>query len=584
MASIWKVSTPSGLNIRTGPGINYDKIITGTTPNGAFTNGTQLSAANDERAAGEDQYNNEWVHITEPVDGWVSKTYLTCLQEHTVETQTETVNETNATPQVVAAVTAATTTNTDTLESAETAVNNQYLKYMKAFGAPPQFTEMADPPIYSCDDPLYGTCGRVYAETFLQNPSVLSICPGKVHYLPNFTSDEQNRFFQEVADFIKDADSALMQRFDGGNKLSGKLYEFVPDYNEYINVVNLMCRYCAVASGIGDKFMPGTSIRLDNFDYAWFTTPEGNKNQQMDSPSIFGKAFNAATQTLESAITDSHYIHFFVTQNGTSASEDISTSTGKSFFEEALNGSGLDGAARNLAFLTGGSLEEDTGMTADIAAVFEGADSSWLKTFGSLASNYYKGGRLVFPQMIEECTYGKTISCSTKFVSVYGNKISRFLRCVVPACHLMAMAFPQQIADNMYSYPFLCRVSQPGYVNSDLAVITNMNIKMGGDDDTSWTVDGVSTDFEISFDITPLYMQMMSSSASHPFMAMGNTALIEYLGNMCGIDMKQNTIDLKIKNSIKLVENSIADIPANVGRSWFEGLAAMGEGWFKPLE
>lgn len=567
MASIWKVSTPSGLNIRTAPGVENDKV------RAAYPNGTQVIAENGEERDG-------WVHITSPTDGWMCKSYLTCLQEHKVEKQTEIINETNATPEIIKNATETmlnTGYNEYTVGQTQSAWNTEYLTFMKAFGSPPRFTDIADPPLYQSGDPLYSSCGRTYAETILKCPQKLSICPGKVKYLPNFTDKERTTFYETVQSYL---DDAAKSRMDEGNKLSGKLYEFEAAYSDYICVVNCLCRMCAIMYGLGDYCMPGTNVKLKNFDYAWFTTATGNKNMQQDSRSIFGKAIEEGKHMLSTAVNDEHYIHFFVTGQGTSATDDFQTSSETSFLESVFSQSSLDNAARNLQFLTGNVIE-DSAMMQDIESIFNGASSSWIKSFGSLATNYYKGGRLVFPQMLGDCSYGKSVSCTLTFTTIYGNKLSRFLRCLVPICHLLAFQLPQQIADNMYSYPFLVRAHNPGVFSSDLAFMSNMSIRGVSNDGAGSNVDGVPTSYEVTFDITPLYNQMMSSSTNHPWMAVNNTSLIEYLGNMCGVDMKLNSLESKIKMALNMAHNKTLDIPTTVGRRATEGISSQLEKIFK---
>lgn len=567
MASVWEVNAKSGLNIRTAPGVENDKV------RAAYPKGTQVVAEMGEEKDG-------WVHVTSPTDGWMCKSYLTCLQEHTVEEQTETFDETNAPEEVVNNIYSETEiTGTNDYTSGQTIAewSKEYVKYMKAFSCPPRFTDIADPPLYQSNDTLYSSCGRTYAETILKSPGCISLCPGKVKYLPNFTDKDRTTFYETVQSFL---DDKVKERMDEGNKLSGKLYEFEADYSEYIAVVNCLCRMTAIMHGIGEYCMPGTNVKLKNFDYAWFTTAAGNDSMEQDSMSVFGKAVSEGKHMLSTAVNDDHYIHFFVTGEGSNVSEDISTSPETSFLESVFNNSELDNAARNLQFLTG-TVIEDSAMMEDIESVFNGASSSWIKSFGSLATNYYKGGRLVFPQMLGECTYGKNISCTLTFTSIYGNTISRFLRCLVPICHILAFALPQQIADNMYSYPFLVRAKQAGIFSTDLAFISNVNIHGGGDGGAGYNVDGLPTTYEVTFEITPLYNKLMSSSANHPWLAVNNTSLVEYLGNMCGIDMKLNSLEAKLNMAYNMAKSKSLDVPTTLGRKATEKFANNLEKIFK---
>ena len=102
--------------------------------------------------------------------------------------------------------------------------------------------------------------------------------------------------------------------------------------------------------------------------------------------------------------------------------------------------------------------------------------------------------------------------------------------------------------------------------NKDLAFISNLDLVRGGSDNTSWTVDGLATEITARFTITPLYSNMMVTSSRNPFLYMGNTALIEYLGKLCGLDMKVNNLQVKTKLANQLLANYVMDTPSTFAR------------------
>lgn len=435
--------------------------------------------------------------------------------------------------------------------------NAMIMKYSSAFGAPPSFTSQVDP--------YYGTnigkqIGRALSELY-ENPSLVSICPGTVDYLPGFSKKNKNAFFKYVKSLSKN-DKTLSAKIKKESKLNGQLYAFKSRYTRYINVVNALCRMAALYMGIGNQTMPGTKKKLKNFDYGYFSTPDKAKAGKGNS--IFAETKKA----LNTAVSDSAYIHFFVNDSAPSVNENISTTTTKSELENAFNESGLSSAAKNLHYLMGGSLEIDSTAEDDLNRIIKDAGSSgnFIKSFAKLAKNYIKGGRLVFPEMIDDVQYENTISCTMRFVAVYGDRKTIFLRTIVPTLHLLALATPLQVSGNMYTYPFLCRVTQTSNFNTDLAVISNLRIKNGGNDDLSWTVDGLSTEIEVTFDVTPLYSKLMVSSASHPFLFLQNTSMMEYLAVMCGVDMKANNYKVKQQMAKMAIKNSVKDIPTNLAR------------------
>lgn len=151
-------------------------------------------------------------------------------------------------------------------------------------------------------------------------------------------------------------------------------------------------------------------------------------------------------------------------------------------------------------------------------------------------------------------------------MSPYGNAKSVFLWCIVPVCHLLAFALPKQLSDSMFSYPYILKVFQKGWFNSNLAVITNMSVTRGGNDNTSWSNSGLATEWSVNFEITPLYSQLTLPSTDHPLLFMRNDGLVDYLGNMCGFDLKDTNLDVKANLLTAFVQNKFTGIPNDIQR------------------
>lgn len=550
MADIYKVNS-SGLNVRSGPGTG-NKVVSAYPKNTTFISDGKIQ--------------NGWVHITSPVDGWSNATYLT-----KVSSTPPPQSPSTAPPPTPPASNVANTGGSVPVTSAPKTKELTH-KYLKAFGCPPQFNLNTD--IQYINDLTPGV-GRVFANTMLSNPSILSICPGTVKYLPGFSKENKNTFYESVLGMVTSDDSlrSKIMADESSNILNGKLYEFSQDFTGYTNIVNYLCRLTAILMGVGDEKIPHGSQKLKNFDYAWWQTPE--KTGAPDSPSVFGEILKNMKTMAGSAINDNTYVHFFATNSGTSISEDMSTSTTSSVLEESINSSSLHSVSRNLEFLFGGPIGgiEDSALEGDLNSLLNSSNSNFIKNIGGLAKNYFKGGRLIFPQMIDGINYSKAMNVSLKFISPYGDPLSIFLRLMVPTMHLLALTLPKQLAENMYTYPFIVRVFQKGWFNSDLAVISNLNIQRGGSDNTSWSVDGLPTEMDVSFDIVPLYSELMVSSSTKPFLALQNTALTEYLAVLTGVDLKVNNLAAKTKMAVMAVTNKFSDIPTNLSRGVVEGLS-----------
>ena len=176
-----------------------------------------------------------------------------------------------------------------------------------------------------------------------------------------------------------------------------------------------------------------------------------------------------------------------------------------------------------------------------------------------LGSNFLKGGKLVLPKMVGNSHYSKSINVNMRFSSPYGNRYSIFMRCIVPICHLWALALPRQLSDNMYSYPFLIRANQVGCFHCDLGVITGLSIQRGGSDETAWTVDGLPTEYDVSFQIQPLVDDLMITGSNHPGLFCKNENLLDYLGTYCGFDLLANNMDTRLEMVAAFYRNALSD-------------------------
>lgn len=442
----------------------------------------------------------------------------------------------------------------------ESSYKKLMLRYIRAFGSPPRYTEAVDPYYTEKNAGIY--TGRAMSSTWFTDPAILSLAPGTVDYLPGFlgSKKKKNKFFNELKGSMS-GEMLSLARKDNKSDLNGKLYEFKSAYRDYINVVNLLARTSANYLGIGNvtDLFYGTKVPLKKFDYGFYTTPSKAKS--------VSNIFDEIKQDLGTAVSDSSYIHFFVNHGNASAQESITTSAGESFLEQKLGDSStFSSLSQNLQFLFGGAVTDKA--RTDIEGILSEArdNSEFVGGLTTIMSNYLKGGRLVFPKMITGMSYEKSLSVNLTFSSIYGDKRSIFKYTILPALHLLALATPKQLTNNMYTYPYLVRAYQRGNFNSDLAFINNLEITRGGSDDTCWTVDGLPTEITCSFNITPLYSNMMVTSARNPFLFMNNTALMEYLGTMCGLDLKCNNFAVKKKLALDLIKNYVHDTPTNAAR------------------
>ena len=263
------------------------------------------------------------------------------------------------------------------------------------------------------------------------------------------------------------------------------------------------------------------------------------------------------------------YIHFFLMNESTSKTEDFNTTKTPSVL--AQYNDSMNSTVKNLRFLFNlGEGEAKDALLDDMekltTAAANNTNSTLLSSFAGLASGYLKGGTLVLPEIIDDVSYSDSISAHLKFVSPYGDKLSCFLSTTIPSLALLNFVIPKQVSRNMYTYPYIIKAYQQGWYNIDLAIVENLRIERGGPDNTSWSIDGIATEIDVTFDIVPLHSSMMSPSSTDPFLFMSNTPLIQYLGNLCGLDLKSNLLSTKIELFDKMLKNALTDVPAQSGR------------------
>lgn len=447
-------------------------------------------------------------------------------------------------------------------------------KMQYVIGIPPKITPTADIQYMLKSSPS-NNFGRCYTEMFMMGNTVFSIQPCKVKYLPGFNDEQRSAFFQYIADAVNNlGDDAAIE----GN-LTGQLFEGSPDYNGYINTVNMLARVMAIMLGIGDKTYMNTGTKYRNMDYSWYRIQDNSHNEGNDG-TLFGTIASGARwvadKLVTSAINDDTYIHFYMTADGTSMSESMTVSTKSSGLESLFNNN-LSSIAQEIQFLTGSESSIDFSSTVaevanSIASTAGSVVSGISQTLGNLVqygANYLNGGRLIFPQMLDDCNYDRSYRGSCRFISPSGDPEAIFLNCYLPLAYLLPYVLPQMLSDNMYKYPFLCRFNATGLCHCDLAAITNLQIQRGGQDGTCFTADGLPFEIDVSFDVTPLYSKLMVTSSRHPILFLSNTSLLEYLGAICGISFTGDQIRLKLGIASAILTNQITDTIPSLLRGYY---------------
>ena len=97
-----------------------------------------------------------------------------------------------------------------------------------------------------------------------------------------------------------------------------------------------------------------------------------------------------------------------------------------------------------------------------------------------------------------------------------------------------------------------------------MGIMTGLSITKGAE--CEWTVNGIPTVADISFEIKDLYEGMFMSRAEDPldFGILSNITELDYIANSCGININDQEVTRTFRLfTVLKIENRIRDIIAN---------------------
>lgn len=471
----------------------------------------------------------------------------------------------------------------------KTQAQNTLTVAMSAYGSPPQWTKYADPRILSItrsDVNLQYVLGRRYAETVVAQPTILSMCPGIIEFNANALTNDTD--FDSLGELITKGSNASDLKDSLGN-LSGNLVRFTPTWEEssfakmasgtnanvagYMAYVNTLSKIFVTYLGRNAELGTvdnGDANGYDSGPLSQRTVPKlGCKYSDIDwedidgnvDLSIFGASANGEGLNYK-------YVNFYVSGQ-LSVDESFDTTVRSSSLEDMLNGQ-LSSQLKDIAFITGRTIGNDL-VESDLKQVISDT-GSFSGIIGNLLGDgmeMLRGGKVILPQIVDDCTYGKTCQFTCKFISPAGDVESIFWNVIVPYFHLMPFVLPQQIGSSidMYSYPFMCRATCKGLFNCPMGVVRGFRISRGGADNELWTNEGLPTEIEVQFEITPLYTKLMLSenkTLAGTAKFIKNTGLQEYIGTLTAVDIRLGELDLKITTALSLARGWFNNIPDSI--------------------
>lgn len=378
--------------------------------------------------------------------------------------------------------------------------------------------------------------GRKYTEKIITRMPLLLLTPGRPKFMKNFSKQSKDNVLKYIAK--KDSSiSSVEQLFDDNE--AGKLYSFESCYADYYSFVNPMCQRMSRYLGIQDKTLEGK--KLSSYEWEHY-----------------------ANSAFKNFISSKENIAFYI-DSDTQISESFSNSTGESMLAGAVNG--LSDTAREIQFILGDFAGYDIDSLGDSALE---TLNSWTDKFSSMlptklinsvkqgTKSVLNGGKMVFPEIWNDSSFSRSYRISIKLRTPDADNLSWFMNIGVPMIHLICLVAPHQLGPNGFQSPFLVRGWYKGFFNCDMGIITDMEISKG--DKGRWTLDGLPTEVDISFTMKDLYQILYITSDKDKISdLLSNTAMLDYIANMCGINVYKPDLERAIDLVYMTVKNKVVD-------------------------
>ena len=395
------------------------------------------------------------------------------------------------------------------------------------FGMPYQFAPHVDRRV---DGSMQlGAFGRKFADKIVARMPLLIMVPGSPQFLEGYTKTEKEGALESLL-------GSVSGNSDIENLVNkpGKYYGLSVDWKQYFQYVNPMCRVAALYMGVGGNVYGEQQSALKDYDWS--------KNSNKAIHAMWNYKGGAA----------------FYVNSESQISEGFSSSSSQSQLAEKING--ISDLGREMQFLLGTASNLDptniaSSLMSDkakgVAQTPQGMASkllegpSLIRGITNAMGTVIAGGKLIFPEIWADSQYSRDYSIDIKLTSPDCDPLSIYLNIIVPLIHLVAFAIPKSTGPNGYISPFLVRGSYKGFLNVDMGLITSMAITKGGEG--AWSASGVPTTVDVNFTLKELYNTMsMCTNEAGTYKITQNTALMDYLGNMCGININEPDITRSI--------------------------------------
>ena len=437
--------------------------------------------------------------------------------------------------------------NTDETIAAREAVYQSMLSNldirttMGIYGLPYQWMNHVDPRPKGVNTDL----GRVYSERIMGRIPLMLIAPGEPDFLAGFSNDDKSAIVSALTGVVSAISSDI--KLDKLVSETGKYYSFKYAGNIYWDYVNPIMQSAAYLMGLEDYTygLSDDGSTLSNTplsDYDW------SKNY---SPKVY-QYWRQGGQNC---------ISFYI-ESETQISDNFSNEDTQSQLASKVNG--FSDMARELQFLLGGTksalgfnidkdknaetLKDNQNLGDTMGSMFSdmGAFSNFMRQITGGFQTVLNGGKLIFPNIWSDSSFFKTYDVTFKFVIPDYDDYSWYVGILAPLVHLLCLTLPRQSGPNGYISPFLVKAFYKGLFNCEMGLITSLNVTKGSEG--GWTKSGLPTSVNVSMTIKDLYsnMAITATDAGSLTTIVSNTIFMDYLSNLCGVNISEPTITKKV--------------------------------------
>ena len=408
----------------------------------------------------------------------------------------------------------------DPIGSAKDFINNlnnaDVSTLREIYGIPYQFTNLTDPRVTGASTFSFeqDKIGRKYNEMIFRRMPTLILQAGVPDFMQGFSDEAAAKISGMILGKLPGTNEDMIE---ATMKNAGKYYGLKLMPNEYFDAVNAQCRAMAVLLGLENESITinGYTDNLRSYNWA-----------NVCGSRMWGYYAGA--------------VQFYINSDA-QVTETFGNGTTQSQLANKMNQ--LGATASEMQFLLGG-MGKYTGFNT-----WENFGQEALKTgdarnatglFDTLVNNIstlMAGGRMFFPEIWNDSQFMRQYAVSIKLDSPDCDDLSIYLNILVPLAHILGFVQPRFTGTNTYISPFLVRGFYKSQFHIDMGIITGCEIKKG--DVGAWTQSGLPTQIEVDLTIKDLYNVLAMALQNGTADLIGNPMQLDYLANLCGINIAE---------------------------------------------